>query len=181
MKKRFSIVFSSLLLLSCNSDPNEAKKFADPENANIEISEDIRLLHKEGGFTNAIITAPLMHRYSKNENRMTFPQGLQIELYENEMMTAVIQAGYGEKDDNTKKMKASKGVTIVNYKQEKMESEDLEWNENTAQITIEGKVKVTTPTDIIQGYGLVSDDRFSNYKMSKITGILKVEGDNIPK
>lgn len=177
----YIILFSAGLLSACKSDPNEAKKFADPENVYIEISEDIRMLHKEQGYTDAIITAPLMHRYSKNENKTTFPKGLQIELYENDMMTAVIQAGYGEKDEISKLVKASEGVTIINYKQEKMESEDLIWNENLAQITIEGKVKVTTPTDIIQGYGLVSDDRFSNYRMSKITGILKVEGNNIPK
>jgi hypothetical protein len=61
-----------------------------------------------------------------------------------------------------------------------MESEDLIWNENLSKINIEGKVKVTTPTDIIQGYGLESDDKFSNYKMSKITGIMKVVGNNIP-
>jgi shikimate kinase len=77
-------------------------------------------------------------------------------------------------------MKASDGVVIINYKQEKMESEDMIWNESLSKISIEGKIKVTTPTDIIQGYGLESDDKFSNYKMSKITGILKVVDGNIP-
>ena len=95
-------------------------------------------------------------------------------------MTAIIQAGYGERDESTKIMKASEGVVIINYKQEKMESEGLIWNESLSKINIEGKVKVTTPTDIIQGYGLESDDKFNNYTMSKITGIIKVVGDNIP-
>lgn len=165
---------------SCQSDSDAAKKFSDPENIHIDISENIRLIHKERGFTDAIITAPLMHRHYKNENKITFPDGLQIELYQGDQMTAIIQCGYGEKDEVTKVTKASQGVTIINYKQEKMESEDLIWNETLAEIKIEGKVKVTTPTDIIEGYGLVSDDRFNNYKMSKITGILKVDGDNVP-
>lgn len=180
MKNLATLIFLTSLLLSCNNDPNAAKKFADPENQQIEISKDIRLLHKEKGFTSAIITAPLLYRYIKGENKITFPKGLQIELYQDNMMTAVIQAGYGERDESTKIMKASGGVTIVNYKKEKMESEDLIWNENQSKITIEGKVNVSTPTDVIQGYGLVSDDKFNNYKMREITGVLKVEGDNIP-
>lgn len=181
MQKICSLIcLISLLLGACKNDPNEAKKFADPENIQIDILENIRLLHKEKGYTDAIITAHLMHKYYKNENKITFPKGLQIELYQGDQMTAVIQCGYGERDDITKIIQASKGVTIVNYKKEKMESEELTWNEATAEIKVEGKVKVTTPTDIIEGYGLVSDDRFNNYKMSKITGILKVDGDNVP-
>ena len=180
MKKWIQYIILGSCLSSCISDPNAIKKFADPENIYIEISEDIRLLHKEKGFTSAIITAPILNRYTKNENKITFPKGLQIELYQNDLMTAIIQAGYGERDESTKIMKASEGVVIINYKQEKMESEGLIWNESLSKINIEGKVKVTTPTDIIQGYGLESDDKFNNYTMSKITGIIKVVGDNIP-
>lgn len=180
MKKWIQYIILSTSLAACSNDPDAIKKFADPKDIYIEISEDIRLLHKEKGYTTAIITAPVLNRYTKNENKITFPKGLQIELYQNDLMTAIINAGYGERDESTKIMKASGGVTIINYKQEKMESEDLIWNENLSKINIEGKVKVTTPTDIIQGFGLESDDRFSNYTMSKITGIIKVEGNNIP-
>lgn len=170
-----------LLLVACENKTDDVKKFADPDNIYIEISKDIRLLHSELGQTSAIITAPLLYHYTKNENKMTFPDGLHIELYEHETLTAIINAGYGEKDESTKLVKASKGVKIINYKKEKMESEDLVWNESLSQVSIEGKVKISTPTDIIQGYGLISDDNFRNYKMSKITGIVNVEGDNIPR
>lgn len=180
MKNWIQYIIIGISFTSCKNDPDALKKLADPENIYVEVSEDIRLLHKEQGYTSAIITAPVLNRYTKNENKITFPKGLQIELYQNDLMTAVIQAGYGERDESTKIMKASDGVTIINYKHEKMESEDMIWNESLAKINIEGKVKVTTPTDIIQGYGLESDDKFSNYKMSKITGILKVVGNNIP-
>lgn len=181
MKRVFIYLCIAMGSYACQSDPNAAKKFSDPENIYVDISEDIRLLHKEKGFTDAIITAPLMHKYYKNENKITFPKGMQIELYQGDQMTAVIHCGYGERDEISKIIKASNGVTIINYKREKMESEDLIWNENLSKINVDGKVRVTTPTDIIEGYGLESDDRFDNYKMSRITGILKVDGDNIPK
>jgi hypothetical protein len=95
MKNWIQYIIIGTCLASCNSDPNALKKLADPENIHIEISEDIRLLHKEQGYTSAIITAPVLNRYTKNENKITFPKGLQIELYQNDLITAVIQAGYG--------------------------------------------------------------------------------------
>ena len=180
IKKQLIFLLCILAGISCKNDPDEAKKFAQLEGVNVDIAKDVRLLHKELGKTTAVITAPTMYRYYKNENRITFPDGLQVELYENNIITCIIQAGYGERDESSKRMAASKGVTIVNYKQEKMESEEMVWEENTAQIRVDGAVKVTTPTDILNGYGLVADDRFNNYKMNKITGIVKVEGDNIP-
>lgn len=179
--KNSAYLFLILILSACENKTDDVKKFADPDNIYIEILKDIRLIHNELGHTSAIIYAPLLYHYTKNENKLTFPEGLQIELYENETLTAIINAGYGEKDEITKLVKASKGVKITNYKKEQMESEELTWNENLSQVSIEGKVKISTPTDIIQGYGLISDDNFRNYKMSKITGIVNIEGDNIPK
>lgn len=173
-------ILLSLLLLSCKNDPEAAKKFDNPEDVQVEISEDIRLIHSEKGITDAIITAPIMHRLTVNENKTIFPKGLQIELFEEGSPTAIIQAGFGERDEHSRLLKMTGGVSMINHKQERMDSENLLWNEKTETITIEGKVKVTTPTDIIEGYGLVSDDKFQNYKLSKITGIVNIEDDNVP-
>lgn len=173
-------ILLSILLLSCKNDLEVAKLFGNPEDVQVEISEDIRLIHSEKGVTDAIITARIMHRLTINENKTTFPEGLQIELFEEGTPTAIIQAGFGERDEHNRQLKMTGGVSMINNKQERMDAENLLWNERTATITIEGKVKVTTPTDIIEGYGLESDDKFQNYKLSRITGIVNVEDDNVP-
>ncbi len=176
-------VFFALLVwvcASCKNDPVLARKFGAPENVEIEISEDVQLAHSEKGYTNAIITAPVMHRHIVNENKIIFPEGLQIELFDKGTETSVIKAGYGERNETNRLLEMREGVVMINYKKEKMESDNLFWNENNETITIEGKVKVTTPTDIIQGYGLTSDDKFRNYTLHKITGIVHIEDDNVP-
>jgi hypothetical protein len=101
-------------------------------------------------------------------------------LYDDGILTCTINAGYGQRDETTKRMTASGGVKVLNFKQEQMESEEMIWDEVRKEIKVEGKVKVTTPTDILYGIGLVADDRFKNYSMKKITGVVEVEGDNIP-
>ncbi|MCO5249275.1 MAG: LPS export ABC transporter periplasmic protein LptC [Chitinophagales bacterium] len=176
----FSIYVCCLAFFACKNNIVDTKKFADPEQAYIDISEDIKLQHRERGYTDAILTAPLMHRYYKEEEKLIFPKGFELELYDEGKMTAIISAKYGEKNEIYKQVTASKDVKIVTYKKEILESDTLLWDESKSKVIIDGKVKVTTPTDIISGKGLVSDDRFKNYKMSKITGILSVEDNNVP-
>ena len=168
-------------MTACKNNIEETKKFSESDEFYVDISKDIKLSHREKGYTDAVLVAPLMHKYYKEEDRLLFPEGFELTLYENGSETATIHAEYGEKNEMTKMVTASKNVRIVNYKNEIVETDTMSWNETQAKIIIDGKVKITTPTEIISGYGLISDDRFKNYKMSKITGILEVEDNNIPK
>lgn len=170
----------SMMLSACDSDIEAAKELANTDDVQMDVATDIRLMHKESGRLTALITAPLMHRFFRNENRIVFPEGLVVELYDDGILTCTINAGYGQRDETTKRMTASGGVKVLNFKQEQMESEEMIWDEVRKEIKVEGKVKVTTPTDILYGIGLVADDRFKNYSMKKITGVVEVEGDNIP-
>ena len=169
-----------MFLLSCENDPQQAKALANTDNAQVDIAKDVRLMYKESGKLTALITAPLMHRYFRNENKIEFPEGVVVELYNNGNLTCTINAGYGMRDETTKRMDASKGVKVQNYKKEQMESEEMVWSEVAKEIRVDGKVKVTTPNDVLYGVGLVADDQFNNYTMSKITGRLSVEDNNIP-
>lgn len=168
------------LSVACKTDTGAAKKFGDPEDVGLEVSTNVRLIHSEKGATDAIITAPVMHRYSSSEHKIIFPEGLQIETFEEGEGTAMIRAGYGERNESNFMFSMNQGVVMLNQKEEKMESENLLWNEKKATITIDGKVKVTTPTDIIEGYGLVADDKFQNYSLGKVSGVVHVEDDNVP-
>lgn len=175
----FLLLFS-LSFQACDNDIDTARELANTDDVHMDIATDVRLLYKEKGQLTALITAPSMHRYFRNENRLVFPEGLTVELYDNGVLTSVIRAGYGQRDESVKRMVASQGVNVRNYKNEQMDSEEMIWDEVRQEIKVEGKVKVTTPTDILYGYGLEADDRFKNYTMKRITGVVEVEDDNIP-
>lgn len=178
-----NIVFLLLTssLISCTSNLEKARELANTDDVNMDIAENVRLIYKEKGELVAVITAPVMYRFFRNENRLVFPEGLAVELYDDGVITCEIRAGFGERDETTKKMRASKGVVVTNYKQEKLVTEEMIWDEVRKEIQANGQVKVTTPSDHITGYGLKADDRFRNYTMNRITGVVQVEDDNIPR
>jgi LPS export ABC transporter protein LptC len=167
-------------LMACKNDLAKARELANTDEAQKDVAVNVRMVYKENGQIIAVISAPTMHTFFRNENRLVFPEGLAVELYDQGEMTCNIQAGYGQRDETTKRMTASKGVVVMNNKGEKLESEDMIWDEVRAEIKVDGKVKITTPTDQLTGYGLLADDRFRNYSMKKITGVVQVQDDNIP-
>jgi LPS export ABC transporter protein LptC len=175
------ILIFTLGIFSCKSDLEKARELSNTDDVQKDIAENVRLIYKEKGQLVAVITAPVMHRFFRNENRLVFPEGLAVDLYDNGIITCEIRAGFGERDETTKKMLATKGVVVTNYKPEKLETEEMVWDEVRQEIQADGQVRVTTPTDRITGYGLKADDRFRNYTMKRITGIVQVEDDNIPR
>jgi hypothetical protein len=56
----------------------------------------------------------------------------------------------------------------------------LVWNEKIQKFYTEKFVKITTPTQIIYGDGLESNQNFSEYKIINIKGIIGVNKSSIP-
>ena len=60
-------------------------------------------------------------------------------------------------------------------KLEKLETEELVWDEKSGKVRTEKFVKVTQPGEIIYGFGLEADQDFSYWKILVPKGRIKVE------
>ena len=86
-------------------------------------------------------------------------------------LTAKTAVRYQEKG----KIIARDSVILVSSKQERLETEELIWDEKTAKVYTEKFVKVTKPGEIIYGYGLEAEQDFSYWKITVPKGRIKVE------
>jgi hypothetical protein len=62
---------------------------------------------------------------------------------------------------------------VSNYKNEKLETEELFWNERDGRIYSKKFVKVTTPSEIILGYGFSSNMEFTEWEIDSVSGIFQ--------
>jgi LPS export ABC transporter protein LptC len=175
-----NLLLGLILLCACENDINKARKLANTDDVSVDIATNVKLKYKEEGRLVVIISAPELRRYFRNENRIEFPKGFKLEFYNGGNITCTINAGFGIRDESNKQMKASKGVKVVNRAGERVETEEMVWEELKKQIRADGKVKITTPDDILYGQGLLADETFSNYTLRKITGVVSVDDNNIP-
>ncbi|MBX2893428.1 MAG: LPS export ABC transporter periplasmic protein LptC [Saprospiraceae bacterium] len=171
------IVGCWLLLLACNDLKVEKRQVFTQDDVAIEVGRDVEILYSDSAIVRVRVTGPLLHNYSDRENpRQEFPEGVKIDFLEPDLsvrsvLTAKTAVRYQEKGQ----IIARDNVVLVSAEGEKLETEELIWDEKTAKIYTEKFVKVTKPGEVIYGYGLEAEQDFSYWKITVPKGRIKVE------
>lgn len=138
-------------------------------------SWDSKIIISNDGVISAIIRAGYIAVF--NDKKMTFLEnGVHVDFYnEDEEITSVLTSDRGEVDDQTQDLSGYGNVVIVGDDGTILETEEIHWTNATERIHTDIFVKITSPEEIIQGYGLESDAALSNYTIYRVTGQTRVE------
>ena len=165
------------LLAACNGLKEEKRQVFTENDVAIEVGREVEILYSDSAVVRVRVTGPLLHNYTDRENpRQEFPAGVKIDFLEPNLsirstLTAKTAARFQEKGQ----IIARDSVVLVSAKQEKLETEELIWDEKKAKVYTEKFVKVTKPGEIIYGYGLEAEQDFSYWKITVPKGRIKVE------
>lgn len=77
--------------------------------------------------------------------------------------------------DEERRFEARGDVVATTAEQKRLETERLLWNEDMRQIRAPGFVRITTPSDRIEGYGLKGGENLQNYNIADVTGQVTLE------
>ncbi|WP_018476410.1 LPS export ABC transporter periplasmic protein LptC [Pontibacter roseus] len=152
-------------------DPDKEEKHIGP----FRQTENVLTLYSDSAKVLIKLQAPVQEDYENGD--MVFPKGINVEFYEQGgAVTSTLRANYGKQERN-KDIYLVRGNVVVHnlVKQEKLETEELYWNKNKAQIYTDKFVKITTPEEILMGHGLQANQDFSNYKIRKVTGVFSLQ------
>lgn len=64
-------------------------------------------------------------------------------------------------------------IVVAESKGRRLETQLLEWDNLRQKIYSTEYVTITTPTEIINGYGFESDPNLNEYKINRVSGIQK--------
>src|SRR4030095_13576803 len=90
-----------------------------------------------------------------------------------------LTAGFGVSYDNSDEMIARNNVEAVNVYGDKLNTEELIWNQKSEKIHSDKFVKITTKDEIIFGDGFESNQNLTNYTIKKIRGTIRLK-DKVP-
>jgi len=97
-----------------------------------------------------------------------------VDFYdENEKHTSVLTARRGLVNDVTHDFEAHENVLVVSDSGTTLATQELYWTNATQKIHTPAYVEITSPTEQIQGHGLVSDKSLKDYTIIKVTGKAK--------
>ncbi|MEZ5046888.1 MAG: LPS export ABC transporter periplasmic protein LptC [Chitinophagaceae bacterium] len=176
------ILGSILLLAACNRDIEKAKGILNTNELNTDIAKDVTIFYSKDGDTKAKLATPVFkHMLKANPTYVEMPKGLVAHFYdENKNPTTKLTAKYGLLYEQTNNVLVRDSVVVSNIKNEKLETEELIWNEKLQRFFTDKFVKITTPTQIIYGDGLESNQTFTSYKIMNVKGIIGIQKNQMP-
>ena len=170
----------AILLFGCKG--KKSAKEEDVQNMMTQQSENLRLVYSQNGNLSYRFETPLLERYElAREPYMEFRKGVKVETYNDttHLVESTLTANYAIFLENQQLWEAKGNVVATNAQGQKLETEQLFWNQKSKRIYSNVDSKVTQKDGVILGEGFESDEQFQDFIFRRPKG--KVAVDTAPK
>ncbi len=166
------VLLAGFAFSACINDPEDVARLREQLSDRVEQADTIRMIFSDSGLVRAIIKAPLMMNYlDKADQRQEFPEGLHATFYDNfGEPTSTLIANWGVYRRRNRNVTVRDSVVWESTDLQKLETEELNWDEKSGQIQTNKFVVLQQPDYIITGYGLEADQDFNNAKVLQVDG-----------
>ena len=177
MNKIFLFTGIVLLLSACKNDMEEVARFVKEGQAVIETAREVEILYSDSAVVRVNIKAPLMLVHLDRTNpRKEFPEGVNVDFFDSRHQPqSRLSANYAEDIERKGMVILRDSVVVWNNIGEKLEAEELIWEEDKERIYSDKYVKVSTPDEIVYGTGFESNIDFTRWKIKKVKGRVRVD------
>jgi len=183
MRQRCAWLLLSFCLMSlsgCKNDMDEVRLITTRTNTTIEKGTNVEITYSDNGVTSIISKSPTLLRYAVEKPYLEFPDGIELAFYKDGKVESTMTSKYAIAQENSKMMTARNDVVVINEKGEKLNTEELIWDEEKELIYSNAFVKISTKDEIIMGNGMQANQNFTNYTIKNITGTMRVKSGDLP-
>lgn len=173
----FFLWIAIAFICSCKDDLAKVEISTPIDSLPTETAVNIVIDYNDSSLLKARIASPLMNNYLNREHPyLEMPKGVKMEFFDDSLQVmSTLTANYAIRYEREKKMEAQNKVVVINKKGDKLETERLVWDENSASFYSDKHVTITTGEERIEGNGLEANEDFTRYKIKKVTGIFAVQ------
>jgi len=170
MKGLLISLIISALFFSCSEEkiqPQIEKSVVEGEIPSNE-SWNSKIIFTDEGRVKAILFSDHLKMFENQ--KQTILEGVKINFYNsNQKNTSWLTSLRGKVNDVTKDMYAIDSVVAQNDSGTVLKTSSLMWRNSDQKIVTDKFVTITKPKEIIQGFGLESDQNLENYKIFNVT------------
>jgi LPS export ABC transporter protein LptC len=187
---RFATVFTvAMLFMSCGDDyrrvGEEAVKPLYPQgvahNFTLTYTETKEAMGTQDSAHSkriAVLSSPLSEDFDNQRFKFkTFPEGLQVEFYDDENQKSTVVADYGIQYSQTNLIDLQGNVVIETHDGKKLETDQLFFDQKNNWIFTESTFKYTNPEDgtVMDGEGMDFNKDFTFFKAHKTFGLMTIK------
>ena len=164
-------------LVSCVNDLDQIHRVTYDPKAPEQVVKDMQVFYTDSGYAKVRIYAKLAETYAVPESVTKFKDGLKVDFYNNDgQIVSTLTSLYGEIRPTEGKMMVRDSVRLYNYeKDQRMETEELFWNQKDSVIYTEKSVVVKSRKGILYGQGVRTKQDFSTYTFLRPTGRINMD------
>lgn len=159
-----------ILLFSCSEE--KINPIIDDSNSQIEIpsheSWNSKITFTNEGKIRAVLFSDHLKKYEMQ--KITLLERVKIHFYDaDQKISTTLTSKRGKVDDITMDMYAIDSVVAVNDSGTVLTTQELKWKNSNEKITTDKFVSIKSSKEIIEGYGLESDQHLHNYVIFNVT------------
>ena len=168
------------MLFSCKNDLDKVAAIEMPGTVPDRVTEQAEYLYTDSGVVRNRLRAARITEWGPPAKRTEVDGGLELVFNDAQgRRTSVLTAQRGLMDPGQQRMEVFGEVVFVNAKGERLETEQLTWEQDSARVRTDKAVRIQRGGDVIHGQGLVAAEDFSRYVIKRVTGTLHL-GDSLP-
>jgi LPS export ABC transporter protein LptC len=164
-----------LLLAACRPKLKPKPQVFTQDDVAVEVVRDVEILYSDSAKVRVRVTGTVLHNFTDRENpRQEFPEGVRVDFLDDKQhISSTLTSKFAIRMQEKGQILARDSVVFVSDKQEKLETEELIWDEKDEKVRTEKFVKVSKPGEVIYGYGLEAAQDFSYWKIIVPKGRIK--------
>lgn len=173
----YTIFFAFFILTSCENKLSEVEKLVPRDDVFLETAHDVRLLYSDSAIVKVQVEGAKMVRYlDKEDPRDEFPDGIEVSfLNSNQKVNSTLTSKFAVRYEGKKEITVRDSVVWISKQGEKLETEELIWNEENQKVHSNRYVRITNDEEVIYGYGFEANQDFTEWRIQQIEGRMKVE------
>jgi LPS export ABC transporter protein LptC len=141
-------------------------------------STDVRTLYSENAILKFKLEAPL--QVVEQSGDVRYPKGVKVTSYNRDgLIESTLLADSGKYEKTSSVYTAYGNVVVQNVpKEQQLKTDFLVWHQNKKEVSTDKPVYITTPSEVIYGIGLTTDESFSNYKIWKMSAVFDLDAQS---
>lgn len=172
----FVLLIPLLLFPACAEKP-VSDAWMETWDMDKEIAEEIEILYSDSAKVRVRITGPQMDYVADRSNPVQeFPKGVFVEFFDDEMLVgSTLRGNFAQRFENKSLIVVRDSVVWQSREGEKLESEELIWDEQEQRVYTQKFARITRQDEVIYGYGFEATQNFKDARIKAVTGRIKIK------
>ena len=168
----------SLTFVSCDKKLDKIPNSEILSLPNVTVN-DFRSVYSDSGKIQLVLRSELMEEYQKkDEPYMEFRKGILVTYFEgNKDSIGFVASKYARYNEKTKLWELRDSVVVVNETNDKLETEQLFWDQEKDRIFTETTVKITNEDQSVIGSGFESDSKLTTRVIKNVTATIYLKDE----